>query len=94
MQRFLPCPEQVVQQSVTTAQSLMVSGLDIGKQVTDSISSLRNTLQNDRAAVAEGGASRRNQHTQFAMQIAHWEPEISFAPQSLALLQYRIRRRP
>jgi hypothetical protein len=36
--------EQVVQQGVTTAQSLMVSGLDIGKQVTDSISSLRTTL--------------------------------------------------
>jgi hypothetical protein len=36
--------EHVVQQGVTTAQSLMVSGLDIGKQVTDSISSLRTTL--------------------------------------------------
>jgi len=36
--------EQVVQQRVTTTQSLMVSGLDIGKQVTDSISSLRTTL--------------------------------------------------
>ena len=36
--------EQVVQQGVTTAQSLMVGGLDVGKQVTDSISSLRTTL--------------------------------------------------
>jgi|SRR5208337_3567341 len=36
--------EQVVQQGVTTAQSLMVGGLDIGKQVTDSINSLRTTL--------------------------------------------------
>jgi hypothetical protein len=36
--------EQVVQRGVTTAQSLMVGGLDIGKQVTDSINSLRTTL--------------------------------------------------
>jgi hypothetical protein len=36
--------EQVVQQGVTTAQSLMVGGLDIGKQVTDSITSLRTSL--------------------------------------------------
>ena len=36
--------EQAVQQRVPTTQSLMVSGLDIGKQVTDSISSLRTTL--------------------------------------------------
>jgi hypothetical protein len=36
--------EQVVQQGVTTAQSLMVGGLDIGKQVTDSITDLRTTL--------------------------------------------------
>ena len=36
--------EQVVQQGVTTAQNLMVGGLDIGKQVTDSIASLRATL--------------------------------------------------
>jgi hypothetical protein len=34
----------VVQQGVTTAQSLMVGGLDIGKQVTDNITSLRTTL--------------------------------------------------
>ena len=36
--------EQVVQQGVTTAQSLMVGGIDLGKQVTDSINSLRTTL--------------------------------------------------
>jgi Bacterial protein of unknown function (DUF937) len=36
--------EQVAQQKVTTAQSLMVGGLDVGKQVTDSITSLRTTL--------------------------------------------------
>jgi hypothetical protein len=42
---FLGRPaEQVVQQGVTPAQSLMVSGLDLGKQVTDSIASLRTTL--------------------------------------------------
>jgi hypothetical protein len=36
--------EQVVQQGVPPAQSLMVGGLDLGKQVTDSIASLRTTL--------------------------------------------------
>ena len=36
--------EQVVQQGVTTAQSLTVNGLDVGKQLTDSIASLRTTL--------------------------------------------------
>jgi hypothetical protein len=36
--------EQVVQQGVTTAQSLTVGGLDISRQVTDSIASLRTTL--------------------------------------------------
>jgi hypothetical protein len=36
--------EQVVQKGVTGVQSLMVGGLDIGKQVSDSITSLRNTL--------------------------------------------------
>ena len=36
--------EQVVQQSVPPAQSLLVGGLDLGKQVTDSIASLRTTL--------------------------------------------------
>jgi len=42
---FLGRPaEQVVQQGVTPAQSLMVGGLDLGKQVTDSIASLRTTL--------------------------------------------------
>jgi Bacterial protein of unknown function (DUF937) len=36
--------EEVVQQGVTSEQSLTVGGLDIGKQVTDSITSLRTTL--------------------------------------------------
>jgi hypothetical protein len=36
--------EQAVQQDVSTAQSLTVGGLDVGKQVTDSITSLRTTL--------------------------------------------------
>ena len=36
--------EQVVQQGVPPAQSLMVGGLDLGKQVTDSIAGLRTTL--------------------------------------------------
>jgi hypothetical protein len=36
--------EQAVQQGVTAAQSLMVGGVDISKQVTDSIASLRTTL--------------------------------------------------
>jgi hypothetical protein len=36
--------EQVVPQSATTAQSLMVGGLDISKQVGDSLTSLQSTL--------------------------------------------------
>ena len=36
--------EQVVQQGVNTVQSLTLGGIDIGKQVTDSISGLRATL--------------------------------------------------
>jgi hypothetical protein len=36
--------EQAVQQGVTTTQSLTVGGLDVGKQVTDSIANLRTTL--------------------------------------------------
>jgi hypothetical protein len=36
--------EQAVQQGVSTAQSLTVGGLDIGKQVADSVSSLRTAL--------------------------------------------------
>src|SRR5262245_28737547 len=36
--------EQAVQQGAITAQSLTVGGLDVGKQVTDSIASLRTTL--------------------------------------------------
>jgi hypothetical protein len=36
--------EQVAQQGMTAAQNLMVSGVDLRKQVTDSIASLRTTL--------------------------------------------------
>ena len=36
--------ETVVQQGVNAVQSLNVGGIDLGKQVTDSISSLRTTL--------------------------------------------------
>ena len=36
--------EQIAQQGVTTAQSLMVGGIDLGKQVTDSLNTLRTTL--------------------------------------------------
>jgi hypothetical protein len=36
--------EQVVQQSTTALQSLTVGGLDLGKQVTDSIGTLRSSL--------------------------------------------------
>jgi len=36
--------EPVVQQGVSTVQSLTVGGIDIGKQVTDSITSVRSTL--------------------------------------------------
>jgi len=36
--------EQAVQQGVTAVQSLTVGGVDIGKQVTDSIGGLRTTL--------------------------------------------------
>ena len=42
---FLTKPaEQVAQQGATMAQNLMVGGIDISKQVTDSIANLRNTL--------------------------------------------------
>ena len=41
---FAKPAEQVAQQGVTAVQSLTVGGLDIGKQVTDSITSLRTTL--------------------------------------------------
>ena len=42
---FLTKPaEQVAQQGATMAQNLMVGGVDISKQVTDSIANLRNTL--------------------------------------------------
>ena len=36
--------EQVVQQGVSTAQNLTVGGVDLGKQITDSINTLRSTL--------------------------------------------------
>jgi hypothetical protein len=42
---FLTKPaEQVAQQGATIAQNLMVGGVDVSKQVTDSIANLRNTL--------------------------------------------------
>jgi hypothetical protein len=41
---FFRPAEQVVQPGVPTIPSLMVGGLDIGKQVTDSITNLRTTL--------------------------------------------------
>jgi hypothetical protein len=36
--------EQVVQQGVTTAQNITVAGMNVGKQVTDTIAGLRTTL--------------------------------------------------
>jgi hypothetical protein len=36
--------EQVAQQGATIGQNLVVSGIDVGKQVTDSIANLRSTL--------------------------------------------------
>ena len=41
---FAKPAEQVAQQGVTAVQGLTVGGLDIGKQVTDSIANLRTTL--------------------------------------------------
>jgi hypothetical protein len=41
---FAKPTEQVAQQGVTIGQSTMVSGLDINKQVTDNLTSLRTTL--------------------------------------------------
>jgi hypothetical protein len=41
---FAKPSEQVVQQGPTAVQSLNVGGVDIGKQVTDSVASLRTTL--------------------------------------------------
>jgi len=41
---FVRPTEQVVQQGATAVQSLTVGGVDVGKQVTDSIASLRTTL--------------------------------------------------
>ena len=45
--------EQVVQQGVTTAQSLMVGGVDLGKQVTDSLNTLRTTLTASRTQLQQ-----------------------------------------
>jgi hypothetical protein len=42
---FTKPAEHVVQQGVTTAQSLTVNGLDVGKQLPDTIASLRATLE-------------------------------------------------
>jgi hypothetical protein len=39
-----PRASQSVQQGVTTAQNLTVAGLDLGKQITDSVSSVRTAL--------------------------------------------------
>jgi hypothetical protein len=36
--------EQVVQQGVTSAQSVMVGGLDVGKQISDNVAGLRTSL--------------------------------------------------
>jgi hypothetical protein len=41
---FAKPTEQVAQKGVTAVQSLVVGGLDVGKQVTDGIASLRSTL--------------------------------------------------
>ena len=42
---FLTKPaEQVAQQGTTIAQSLVVGGVDVSKQITDSVANLRNTL--------------------------------------------------
>jgi len=41
---FATPTQQVVQQGVNTAQSLMVGGVDLGKQVTDSLNTLRTTV--------------------------------------------------
>src|SRR5262249_31176611 len=41
---FAKPAEQVAQQGVTAAQGLTVGGLDIGKQITDSITNLRTML--------------------------------------------------
>jgi Bacterial protein of unknown function (DUF937) len=41
---FAKPAEQVVQQTIPAVQSVMVGGLDIGKQVSDSVAGLRNTL--------------------------------------------------
>lgn len=42
---FAKPAEQVAQQSAPMAQSLMVGGIDVSKQITDSIANLRSTLE-------------------------------------------------
>src|SRR5215467_826615 len=51
---FAKPAEQVAQQGVTAVQSLTVGGLDIGKQVTDSITNLRTTL----AGITDAASAR------------------------------------
>jgi hypothetical protein len=51
--------EQVAQQPVTAAPSLMVNGVDVGKQVNDSITSLRASLANVTDAASAQAACRR-----------------------------------
>src|SRR5258708_30590586 len=51
---FAKPAEQVVQPSVPTIPSLTVGGLDIGKQVTDSITNLRTTL----AGITDASSAR------------------------------------
>jgi hypothetical protein len=51
---FAKPAEQVAQQGVTAVQGLTVGGLDIGKQVTDSITNLRTTL----AGITDAASAR------------------------------------
>jgi hypothetical protein len=46
--------EQVVQQGVTAVQNLSVGGLDLGKQINDSITNLRSTL----ASITDAASAR------------------------------------
>jgi hypothetical protein len=56
--------EQVVQQGVTTAQNIVVGGLNLNQQVTDSIGSLRTTLNGiTDAASAQAALPRLQQAT-------------------------------
>lgn len=55
--------EQVVQQGVTTAQNITVGGLNLSQQVTDSIGSLRTTLNGITDAASAQAALPRLQQT-------------------------------